>query len=230
MTSARPATIRAVLFDAVGTILRPEPSVAAAYAEVGRRFGCHANPAEIAARFARAFREQERLDRERSTWQTDEARERERWRAIVATVLPECGPSREPFELLWQHFGHPAQWRLDPAFDRLRGRLVERGIAVGVASNFDARLHAVGRGFPGLDGCPIFVSTEIGWRKPALEFFRAIERRLHLVPREIMLVGDDLVNDYEAARRAGWQSVLLDAERPAGWNAIANLEELSERF
>src|SRR5207302_1039003 len=50
------AEVRAVFFDAVGTLIHPEPPAGAVYAEVGRRHGSRLTAAEIARRFAAAFR------------------------------------------------------------------------------------------------------------------------------------------------------------------------------
>ena len=50
-----PPEVRAVFFDAVGTLIHPQPSAAAVYAAVGRRFGTRRTEEEIAARFPTAF-------------------------------------------------------------------------------------------------------------------------------------------------------------------------------
>ena len=43
--------IRGVLFDAVGTLIYPDPPVAEAYRSIGRRFGSRLSVEQIAARF-----------------------------------------------------------------------------------------------------------------------------------------------------------------------------------
>ncbi len=58
--------IRAVFFDAVGTLIHPEPSAAKVYGEIGRRFGSRYSAAAIATRFVAAFRKQEDFDRQRA--------------------------------------------------------------------------------------------------------------------------------------------------------------------
>jgi putative hydrolase of the HAD superfamily len=55
----------------------------------------------------------------------------------------------------------------------------------------------------------VFASSELGWRKPAPEFFREIEARLGCEPEELLLVGDDPELDIVAARRAGWRSLQI---------------------
>jgi FMN phosphatase YigB (HAD superfamily) len=79
-----------------------------------------------------------------------------------------------------------------------------------------------------LTGAARYISSQIGHKKPGLEFFRAIERSLQVQPEQILLVGDDLENDYLAACRAGWQALLLDRERqsPSDLTAAATLQTL----
>ena len=51
-----PRGVRAVVFDAVGTVIHPDPPAAEVYVEVGRRFGSRLGMADIVGRFAAAFR------------------------------------------------------------------------------------------------------------------------------------------------------------------------------
>ena len=53
----------------------------------------------------------------------------------------------------------------------------------------------------------MFASSELGWRKPAIEFFRAVEQRLNARPDELAMVGDDDRLDIAAAVRAGWRGI-----------------------
>ena len=58
-----PGQVQAVYFDAVGTLLHPQPPAAEVYATVGSRFGSRYSLPEIDRRFRVAFRKQERADR-----------------------------------------------------------------------------------------------------------------------------------------------------------------------
>ena len=209
--STQHSSFRAILFDAVGTLIRPEPSVAGAYALAGRRHGVELAEDEIERRFCAAFARQEEIDRVCFGGQTDPSREVERWRQIVIEVF---GVSREAdriFDDLWEHFAAPAHWQLfDDVLDVWQG-LATAGVTVGIASNFDDRLEGICRELPPLAGCrEVFVSSRLGWRKPHANFFAAIAEALDIPADEMLLVGDDLVNDYRAATAAGWQAVLLD--------------------
>jgi putative hydrolase of the HAD superfamily len=207
-----PTQLQAVLFDAVGTLLFADPPVVDIYAEVGRQCGSKASRVEIGARFKAALTVQDELDRRVHAQRTDEAREKDRWRAIVAAVLGDAADPHAALALLWEHFARPASWRLADDAAEVFDELERRSLAWGLASNFDIRLDRICRGQPPLARCRhVFVSSQLGWRKPSPNFFRAIEQRLGCPPQALLLVGDDRENDYVAARSAGWQAVLLSA-------------------
>ena len=209
--------LRAVLFDAVGTLIRPEPSVAAAYAQAGRRHGVDLAEEEIARRFRQALARQDQLDRAHYAGRTDQQREVNRWRDIVADVFGPSPRAELIFDDLWEHFAQPANWRLFDDAAATWDRLTSAGLTLGIASNFDERLDGICQALSPLSGCEhLFVSSRVGWRKPRPEFLAAIAERLHLAPAEMLLVGDDLENDYLAARAAGWQAVHLDRTTSAG--------------
>lgn len=192
--------IRAFVFDAVGTLLHPEPGVVDVYTAAGRRHGSALDAAEVRSRFKRAFARQETIDRERM-WATDESREYQRWRDIVAEVFG----NHDPFDDLYSHFAKPDAWRADAA---ILLALRERGYRVALASNFDARLHAIAaKLLPALEH--VIVSSEVGARKPSRMFFSAIEHRLGLPAHDIAFVGDDPINDGQGASDAGMRSLLL---------------------
>jgi putative hydrolase of the HAD superfamily len=226
--SALLCDVRAVFFDAVGTLLHPEPSAAEVYAIVGQRFGSRLSAAEIAPRFAAAFRRQEEFDAD-LLWRTTEAREVARWQTIVGEVLDDVSDPRGCFAELFAHFSRSTAWRLEPDGGRIIARIAAQGFTLGIASNYDQRLRSVVRGVPELSPIAhLVISAEIGWRKPAPAFFAAMCRALSLPPDRLLLVGDDLENDYEGARQAGFRTVLFDPNCRAapGVSRIASLAEL----
>src|SRR5262245_27988040 len=107
-----PHGVRAVLFDAVGTIIRPEPAVATAYLSLGSRFGSQLTKDDVRTRFRAAMAVQDAIDRDLHQGRTSEAREYERWRSIVTHVFDDVPDATPLFEELWQHFAQPKHWRL----------------------------------------------------------------------------------------------------------------------
>lgn len=204
----------AILFDAVGTLIVPDPSVAEAYHAAGVRYGSSLPLESIRSRFRAAFARQEALDKSIGH-RTSEAYEHRRWRTIIAEIFDDVSDTEELFQFLWAHFAQPEHWHVADDVALCLKQLNEAGFFVGIASNFDGRLEAICRAHPALAAMQLFVSSRIGYKKPAAQFFAAIEQSLNLSAEQILLVGDDLENDFHAARRAGWQALLLD---PHGQN------------
>lgn len=201
-----PAGVRAVVFDVVGTLVEPQPVVAVAYQRAAARHGIERGADEIARGFREAWRRQEAFDAAAALpFATSRERERERWRAIVADVFPDVACADAIFADLWDHFGTPSAWRPTAAGPGLVRDALDAGLVVALASNFDERLLAIAPRLAPLDAAAyVFASSELGWRKPAVEFFRRVEERLGCGPRELLLVGDDPELDVAAGRRAGW--------------------------
>lgn len=207
------ASIDAILFDAVGTLMNPEPTVGVAYHAAGLRHGSQRSIAEITTRFQRAFAESESQDAIRGDGRTDEDREVARWRTIVSKVYDDVASHPLLFDELWRHFSAAENWRLYDDAVAAWSMLAMRGFRLGIASNFDSRLRSICSGLPWpLDGATLFVSSEVGYRKPHVGFFRAIEKALALPADRLLLVGDTPENDYHAARAAGWHALLIDRE------------------
>ena len=205
--------IQAIVYDAVGTLIHVQPAVAVIYAEVGRRFGSRLDADAVQRRFHAAFARQDQLD-EQAGWRTSEAREVERWRSIVTEVLDDVADSAGCFAALFERFGQPGAWSCAADAGDLLESMHRRGIRQAMASNFDGRLRAVVEPMPivrYLD--PLIVSSEVGWRKPAAEFFAHLSESLGLPPDALLFVGDDRGNDYEAARAVGMRALLLDPRR-----------------
>jgi putative hydrolase of the HAD superfamily len=208
--------VRAIVFDAVGTILHPNPPAAEAYLSVGTAFGSRQDLDTIRSRFRAAFERQEELDRG-NHWRTNETREVERWRAIVGQVLDDVTKPEKCFEELYEHFSQPDHWRCQPDTAAVLQVLRQRGNEVALASNFDGRLRKVLTGFSFLtDLQHVIISAEIGWRKPAVEFFSAVCGAMAVSPAQVLHFGDDDFNDYEGAVAAGCRAVLFDPAGKAG--------------
>lgn len=217
----------AILLDAVGTLIYPEPPVATAYAQIARRHRMELPEDEIQRRFKLAFRAQETID-EAAGLRTTETRERERWRAIVGEVFADQARPLAPFEELWNHFAEPRHWASFPEVKEALAEAAERGVRLVVASNFDARLGGIVAGLPEL--APIrglFVSSEVGWNKPATEFYRHCLGELGLSAGDAISVGDDRDNDVAAPRRIGIRAALV--ARSAGVDLRAALRLAAAR-
>lgn len=223
-----PSSLRAVAFDAGGTLLVPHPSAAETYATIGHRYGSRLTAEVIGPRFAAAFARQEAVDFNLGQ-RTDEQRERRRWREIVAEVLDDVTDSESCFLELFTHYARPEAWRCPEGTEAILDALAHRGCLLVLASNFDHRLHAIVAGRPELRRIrQIILSSELGHRKPSAAFFNALVARMRVNPDEIAFVGDDVVNDFQGAQSAGMRAVLYDPRdrHPENHARIRSLREL----
>ena len=223
--------IAGIVLDAVGTLIKPVPSVAEAYVEAARRQGVELEREELRARFNLHFQSDE-VRGDRGIHSTDEATEIWRWRRIVSKVLPEVPDPAKGFRRIVGPFPPSrvmavlCRRRPGPAGDsrgwdrRLRGLELRRPPARG------------GHGPPELSWAvdALVISSEVGFRKPHPAFFQAVCERLGLAPRQVLCVGDDIENDVRGALRAGLSAMLLDRgfERPHDFPHVPDLTALLE--
>ena len=206
-----PPNTRALFFDAVGTLLFPEPSALVVYAETAQRFGLSLSPDDVRTRFVAAYHTEEAADAG-TDWATSEERERDRWRRIVTDTLTGVTDPDGSYRRLFDHFARPGAWRVAPDAADVFAALRVRGLRLGLGSNYDERLWSVLAGFPELAPvCDrVLISAAVGVRKPGEGFFRAVAHAADCAVSDVLFVGDDFGNDYEGAIAAGMSAVLLD--------------------
>jgi HAD superfamily hydrolase (TIGR01509 family) len=118
------------------------------------------------------------------------------------------GIEQKVFEPHWLAI-HP----VDVEVIRTVERLLAKGHAVGLATNFCRRLlNLLIENTPPLSGLAVCCSSDIGLVKPSAEFFRRATEIMR--SQEIVFIDDRGVN-VEAARRFGWTSI----QASEGWLA-----------
>jgi len=214
-------SVRAVVFDAVGTLIYPDPPAAVAYHQLGRAFGSQLTQDTVSQNFRLVLKQHAYEPR------TNENIERERWRRIVANVFTDLDDTETLFHQLWEHFANAMSWAVYDDVLGVFAQLESRGVAIAIGSNFDDRLIAIAERLPPLRFArQIFVSSKLECTKPSVDFFRSIEGTLRLSPEQLLMVGDDLQNDFGGARSAGWHSLWLD--RASSTNAVDCIRTLGD--
>jgi putative hydrolase of the HAD superfamily len=228
--------IRAIVFDAVGTLIEASPSVTDAYLAAAEAQGVRLDSERVRARFRQAFGSEE-IHESRGPLGSDEPLEQRRWRRIVTSVLPEVDDPERAFDHLWQHFAQPGRWRVPEDAAAAVAAVIHARLPIRVASNFDARLRAVLAGLPALAGLAesALISSEVGYRKPSEAFYRAIATSLDRPASETLWIGDDVENDAIGPRAAGFQVALVDrpgrldrSSLPTGLWVVRDLRTLVE--
>lgn len=211
-----------VAFDAVGTLIFPDPPVAEAYARVGRKYGATYTPEEAQNRFRDAF--QMMYGRHSST---SEPEERDRWQWIVQKVFVQ--EYEEPlFEELYAHFGRAESWRCFPDVAETLRELSNRGYELVLASNFDHRLHAICEGHAELHRFSIrWISSEVGMFKCLPDFYEKLIAATVFQSHEVVMVGDDWENDVQSPQSLGMPAVFLDRTQTEAMTRKDNVPVIS---
>ena len=223
--------VRAVLFDAAGTLFRVRGSVGAAYAAVAARHGVVVTATEIEPRFRAAFGDMPPMCFPGVPEAELPQRERAWWRRVVRTAF--AGYQFADFEVffcdLFEHFARADAWELfadvKPALTELRAR----GTRLGVVSNFDGRLVGVCDGLGIADRFDtIVMSGRVGCAKPDPKIFGIALERLGVAAADALHVGDSETDDLRGAHAAGLRAVLIRRESPAAGrrDRVGDLREL----
>ena len=231
--------VRWIAFDAVDTLIRPNPPVADVYHEAGRRHGSRLTREQVASRFREAFAKVDDVGtlvcdcpETDDEGHTCESREELRWRTIVKAVLSDVADPEACFEELFAHFGRPASWSCFADVGPTLAALKEAGFHLAVSSNFDGRLNTVMDGLPPLEPIQLrFISSEVGHRKPSRRFFTSLLAATGCAPEQLIFVGDNPQTDVAAANAVGIPALEINraALRPAP-GLLRSLSEILERL
>jgi len=198
--------IKAILFDAAGTLIHLPRGVGWHYREVAARHGLCLDEAKMGTAFAAAFRA---AGPRVATGVSRPDDDKGWWRSLVRHALAGCGhePEEEPFDAMFEelygHFAEPGVWALYPEVLPVLEALHSH-YRLAVVSNFDRRLYPV------LDHLgirryfrTIVISSEVGIDKPDPRIFAVALSGLGVTSAETVHVGDDPEQDWRAAEAAG---------------------------
>src|SRR6266581_9275426 len=174
-TQNKHALLKAIFFDAVGTLFYLNGTVGHHYALVGREVGLTLDADQLDRAFYSAW------ERMPSRAPIDGPRpndDKDWWRELVDLVLDQVAPSLSEldrdnfFEIAYEHFAEAAVWELYPEVVDVLKELHPR-FQLTVISNFDGRLRfilehlGISKYFS-----QVFISSELGADKPDPEIFR----------------------------------------------------------
>ena len=224
-----PSRLRAVLFDAAGTLIELAEPLGETYARFARRFGVELPAWRLADAFSRVFRAAPPMVFPNAAPGEVSALERRWWRGVVRQAFLAADSTVRftdfdaCFERLYDHYAQAAAWRArDGAAEALED-LDAGGLALGVVSNFDQRLPLIlaGLGLAKWLG-PIVLPAEARAAKPDPAIFRCALARLGVAAEQTLFVGDDAARDTGGAHSAGLHAIDVAD--------LATLAELRDRL
>ena len=230
-------TPQIVFFDAGGTLFEVRGSVGEIYSRTAKQYGLNADAEELQQNFERWFRLQPPLAFPGNT-PADKLPllEKEWWRTLVRAVFADCVSSAHFdafFDDIFDRFRQAECWRVYDDVISTLTKLKQRGLRLGIISNFDSRLTDVLRAC-GLDQFfdSVHISTQVGAAKPDAAIFQAAIEHYNIEPHQALHIGDSMREDIEGAQSAGMQALLINRQDQHTENLshLTNLNQLLNLF
>lgn len=226
-TKNKEKSLKAIFFDAVGTLFRLTRSVGDHYAYVSQEVGLDFNAKKLERAFQTAW---QKMPQRAAIDGPRENDDKGWWRELVDLVLDQVAPLLSEFdrdnffELAYEHFAEAGVWEVYPEVPGVLEELRPR-FQLAVISNFDGRLRMILQHL-GISKFfeQVFISSELGADKPDPEIYRRALRLMHLEPSQVVHVGDDPERDWEAATAAGLSVFKLDRPKNSLRDLVATLK------
>jgi putative hydrolase of the HAD superfamily len=205
--------MKAIFFDAAGTLFHLPKGVGYHYALVGKWLGLELEAARLDRAFALAWKQ---MPQRPSTGRPREDDDKGWWRELVECMfdqvsLPIGELDRDAFfEVAYEHFAEAGVWELYPEVIDVLAALCDR-FELSVISNFDGRLRMIMEHL-GISKFfeHVFLSSELGADKPDPAIYRRALEVSGWSPDQVLHVGDDPERDWNGAATAGLQVFKLD--------------------
>ena len=207
--------IRAITFDARGTLLRVRFPVGETYAAVARRHGAELSTEAIQAAFFDVFPGMPPLAFPPMSDDALFAREYEWWRNLVERVVAAAEQKVDDFDKFFNElfaiYRGAEAWKPYREAASVLCLLRSAGYKLALVSNFDSRIEQV---LVSLNLSiwfdAVVFSSRAGVPKPHPGIYERALAELDVEPAETLHVGDDLIKDWEAARAVGMDAILID--------------------
>ena len=225
----RAGDLRAVLFDAAGTLIELRESVGSTYARLAQDFGVDLPAWRVQDAFVRILSQAPPRAYAAESSREVLRRERDWWREVVrATFLAADSNARFAdfpayFDVVYRTFSQPAHWRHRAGCISALRALRSRGLALGIVSNFDRRLPTLltGLGLTALIDV-VVLPSDAGAEKPDPRIFALALQRLRIPADQAVFVGDSHSRDLAGARAVGMAAIDV--------GSLATLDELPARL
>ncbi|KAM8934353.1 haloacid dehalogenase-like hydrolase domain-containing protein 3 [Pelodytes ibericus] len=213
-------SLKYLTWDIKDTLLRLRLPVGHQYHAEAKKHGLRISPDSLERSFRQAYRAQSRLFPNYGL--TQGMTSQQWWLDVVSQTFRLSGVRDEQFihpvaEKLYQDFSTCSNWEVLPGARETLINCRNLGLRMAVISNFDRRLEKI-LVQCGLDAHFEFVLTaeSAGVAKPDSRIFQKALQLAQVEPYEAVHIGDDYMNDYQAARGVGMHSFLIREKKNYG--------------
>ena len=226
------SSFKAVFFDVGGTLIYVHPSVGDVYARYARPYGYEGSVQALNEGF-------------RTQWEvtggieslgnrSDVKAERKFWHELVFEVFKPLGGLNqfdEYFNIIFEAFREACNWRIyDDVFQsNVLEKLKQRGVVLGVISNWDSRLISTLENI-GLANYFDFIlaSAVVGSAKPDNKIFEEALKLSGIASEKTCHIGDEIKTDIEGAKRVGIHPILLDRDNRFEYSKVHKITSFLE--
>ncbi|XP_044517307.1 haloacid dehalogenase-like hydrolase domain-containing protein 3 [Gracilinanus agilis] len=210
--------LRLLTWDVKDTLLRLRHPVGEGYAAEAQAHGLKVEAAALGSAFHQAYKAQNQKFPNYGLSQG--LTSRQWWLDVVLQTFHLAGIQNsnvlDPIaNKLYKDFSSAKSWQLLEGAESTLRQCRERGLRLGVVSNFDKRLEDI------LAHCGlqehfdfILTSEAAGRAKPDPQIFRQALQLADVEPTQAAHIGDHYLNDYQAPREVGMYSFLLMGTKP----------------
>jgi putative hydrolase of the HAD superfamily len=208
---------KVIFLDAVGTLFGIRGSVGEVYSQIAQEFGVETSPATLNQTFFQSFKaspppvfpniQEQDIPQREFTW----------WHRITQTTFEQAGVLHKFddfsafFSEVYIHFGTGDPWFVYPDVLKALKNWQNKGIELGILSNFDSRIYSVLQALELRDYFrSITISTQSGAAKPNQKIFAIALEKHNCLPEAAWHIGDSIKEDYEGASSAGLRGIWLN--------------------
>jgi putative hydrolase of the HAD superfamily len=210
---------KVIFLDAMGTLFDLKNSVGEIYQQYAAKYNVQVDAELISQAFIKSFKSAPPLAFSATEFPQIKQQEFNWWKQVVSATFEQLG-IRENFadfnaffREIYCYFGTGEPWYLFPDTVDSLISCRDRGIELGIISNFDSRLLEV---LNHLDLDQFFTSITIsstaGFAKPDANIFHLALHKHHLTPQQAWHIGDSVTEDYIGAKNAGFRSFCLNRQ------------------
>ncbi|XP_043836285.1 haloacid dehalogenase-like hydrolase domain-containing protein 3 [Dromiciops gliroides] len=205
--------LQLLTWDVKDTLLRLRHPVGEGYAAQAQAHGLKVEAAALGSAFHQAYKAQNQKFPNYGLSQG--LTSRQWWLDVVLQTFHLAGVQNskvlEPIaNKLYKDFSSAENWQMLEGAESTLQQCRERGLRLGVVSNFDRRLEDI------LAQCGlrkhfdfILTSEAAGCAKPDPKIFQQALQLADIEPSQAAHIGDHYLNDYQAPRKVGMHSFLL---------------------
>jgi putative hydrolase of the HAD superfamily len=210
---------KVIFLDAVGTLFGVKGSVGEVYSAIASNWGVEAAAADLNRAFIASFKasppsifpeiSQQKLELQDAEFKW--------WMNIARNTFAQVGAIDQFvnfhgfFAELYEHFATDASWYLYEDVIPTLNNWQNKGVELGIVSNFDTRLDRV---LKSLNLKPFFqsitISSVAGTAKPDSQIFMLALAKHNCEPHQAWHIGDSLTEDYYGAKAVGIESFWLN--------------------